>query len=51
MKLFCLHHAGGNGYAYYQWKKYLKNYEIIPLDLPGHGIRIQENCFTTLGSG
>lgn len=50
MKLFCLHHAGGNGYAYYQWKKYLKNYEIIPLDLPGHGIRIQENLLYDLGA-
>ena len=43
MKLFCLHHAGGNGYSYYQWKRILKNQDIIPIDLPGHGSRIQED--------
>lgn len=48
MKIFCLHHAGGNGYIYYQWRKYLKEYEIIPLDLPGHGIRINEQLLYDL---
>ncbi|PYG88039.1 external thioesterase TEII [Ruminiclostridium sufflavum DSM 19573] len=43
MKIICLHYAGGNGYFYYQWKNWLPGCDIVPLDLPGHGRRIQEN--------
>lgn len=48
MKLICLHFAGGNGYFYYKWKKHLPEIEVVPIDLPGHGSKINQEllyCF------
>lgn len=42
MKIICLHHAGGNGFRFYSWKKHLEGYQVFTLDLSGHGSRIQE---------
>ena len=41
--LFCLHHAGGNSYAFQELQRHLdKNIQLVTLDLPGHGRRIKE---------
>lgn len=42
MKLICLHHAGGSSLWYYTWTRLLTGIKVIPIDLPGHGKKIQE---------
>ncbi|MEJ7175141.1 alpha/beta fold hydrolase [Staphylococcus caprae] len=42
-RVFCFHHAGGNASTYFTWAN--KNYdkiEFCPVELPGHGSRINE---------
>ena len=37
MILFCLPHAGANGFSYYKWKTLLDpRFKFITIDLPGH---------------
>ncbi len=45
-RIFMIHFAGGSFYSYDFLKPYLKNFEIIPLELPGRGKRISENLIT-----
>ena len=42
-KIFMIHFAGGSLYSYDFLRPYLKDYQIIPLELPGRGRRISEN--------
>lgn len=42
VQLFLLHFAGGNIYSFNAITSRLKGQEVIPLELPGHGRRIQE---------
>lgn len=43
MKLFCLPFAGGSATYYHDWKKKLApNFEVIPIELKGRGIRFNE---------
>ena len=41
-KIFLLHFAGGNYYSYRFLFGYLNNFEIVPLELPGRGKRVNE---------
>jgi surfactin synthase thioesterase subunit len=41
-QLFLLHFAGGNIYSFNTITPGLKNLEVIPLELPGRGRRMQK---------
>jgi len=41
--LFLLHFAGGNRYSFQFLTSYLKDFEVIPLELPGRGRRMGED--------
>lgn len=41
-QLFLLHFAGGNYYSFQHMLPFLKNFEVIPLELPGRGKRMRE---------
>lgn len=44
IKIFALPGAGSSAITYYKWMKYLpKSFVIIPLDLPGRGMKMKEN--------
>lgn len=46
-QLFLLHFAGGNSYSYQYLQKYLSpHYELIFLELPGRGKRMEEELIT-----
>ena len=45
-KLFIIPHAGGSSYSYYGFTKIKA--DIVLLDLPGHGIRINEPLLDSL---
>lgn len=45
-KLFLFHFAGGNCYSFQFLTPFLKNFEVIPLELPGRGKRIKEALIT-----
>jgi medium-chain acyl-[acyl-carrier-protein] hydrolase len=46
-QLFVLPHAGGAASYYRQWSEWLPNtIELLPLDLPGHGLRRREGLIT-----
>lgn len=40
--LFCFHYAGGTASAFFEWKKAIKNANIVPVELPGKGTRYKE---------
>ncbi|NQX41019.1 Surfactin synthase thioesterase subunit [Pedobacter steynii] len=42
IQLFLLHFAGGNCYSFQFLYPLLNNFEIIPVELPGRGMRIRE---------
>ncbi|WP_406826326.1 thioesterase II family protein [Pedobacter sp. KACC 23697] len=42
-QLFFLHFAGGNCYSYQQITPLLKDFDIVPLELPGRGRRMDED--------
>ncbi len=45
MKLLCVPYAGATSMNYLQWKKYFdSDIQLIPLDPPGRGRRITEDC-------
>jgi len=49
MQLFCFPFAGGSYYSYYPLKRFLNpRINLIPLDLPGHGRRMQEPLLSDL---
>lgn len=49
IKLFCIPHAGGTAASYLQWKIFLdKNIEIIPVELKGRGIRMNESFYENI---
>jgi len=41
-QLFLLHFAGGNRYSFQFMKSFLKEFELVPLELPGRGRRYDE---------
>lgn len=41
-QLFLIHFAGGNCYSYQPLKEFLNNFEVISLELPGRGRRMDE---------
>ncbi|MBB6127422.1 thioesterase II family protein [Mucilaginibacter lappiensis] len=45
-KLFLIPFAGGNYYSFQFMFPYLNDYDVIPLELPGRGKRIQEDLLT-----
>lgn len=48
IQLFTLHFSGGNCYSFNFLKPYLPvNIEFLPLELPGHGKRINEKLLST----
>ncbi len=47
-QVFCLHFAGGSAYSFDFLLPYLSsNSELVPLELPGRGRRVQEQFLTT----
>lgn len=40
IQIFCFHHAGGSSRVFHFWKS--EQIEFIPMELPGHGMRIRE---------
>ncbi len=45
-KLFCFHHAGGSSLIFNRWKKFSPIINVIPIEIPGHGVRMSEKCLT-----
>ncbi|WZY00951.1 amino acid adenylation domain-containing protein [Bacillus sp. FSL W7-1360] len=44
-RLVCFHYAGGSSYVFKQWQQHVApEGEVILVELPGHGVRIQEPC-------
>jgi medium-chain acyl-[acyl-carrier-protein] hydrolase len=49
VRLFCVHHAGGNALSYRNWQAYFPpDIEVCALELPGHGRRLSEEPFRQL---
>ncbi|ANU49932.2 hypothetical protein ADH76_06680 [Enterocloster clostridioformis] len=47
IKLFCLAYSGATALIYYKLQKYLsERIEIVPIDLPGRGTRMDEKLLT-----
>lgn len=47
VRIFCLPHAGGNATHYRRWARWLPAAaDIVPVDMPGHGIRGREQLIT-----
>ncbi|MCI0574925.1 MAG: alpha/beta fold hydrolase [Chloroflexi bacterium] len=43
IRLFCFPYAGGRAAAFYPWAESLPQaVELIPIELPGHGVRVRE---------
>ncbi|MCX4800049.1 MULTISPECIES: thioesterase II family protein [unclassified Streptomyces] len=42
LPLFCLPHAGGNSVHFRSWKWLAPYARVVPMELPGHGTRLQE---------
>lgn len=48
-KLFCLPYAGGSSSIYYKWEKYLSDKIVLePLEFPGHGEKIEQECLRSI---
>ena len=48
-KVILIHGAGANARSWYFQKEYLKNYmEVIPIDLPGHGVDVEGTGLNTI---
>lgn len=45
IKLFCIPYAGGTAYSYMNFKEYLSEFEIIPVELKGRGRRFKEEFY------
>lgn len=48
-KLFCFHCAGGNAISFKEWTQ-AKEIDVIPVEVPGRGLRIGEECITDIYS-
>jgi surfactin synthase thioesterase subunit len=48
MKLLCFPYAGGSAVKFLSWKKYLDGIEVIALDPPGRGRRMEEPLNETI---
>ena len=49
LRLFCLPHAGGNARLYRPWQSlFPAEIDLCPIELPGHGARLQEPAFTRM---
>lgn len=48
-KLFCFHCAGGNAISFKEWTQ-SERINIIPVEIPGRGVRIAEQCVTNIYS-
>ena len=49
VRLFCFHYAGGRALVFRDWKNLLPSWiQVIPVELPGRGARIQEPLFRSL---
>lgn len=47
--IYCLSYAGGSSLFYNDWKKDINpNIEIVPLEIPGRGIRYEETFFHSI---
>lgn len=47
LRLFCLPYAGGSAMLFRTWPKLLSpEIEVCAIELPGHGVRLREPCFT-----
>lgn len=45
LQLFCLPYAGGSSVFYYKFRQYInRGIELIPIELKGHGYRMDEGC-------
>ncbi|WP_154888212.1 thioesterase II family protein [Paenibacillus polysaccharolyticus] len=50
--LFCIPYAGGNASIYYKWRKSLEGVvHIIPLEMRGHGRRLNEALYDNFDDG
>ena len=48
-RLFCFHYAGGSGFIYADWFKFLPDTTgVYPVELPGRGIRMEESFAVSL---
>ncbi len=45
-RLFCFHHAGGGVVIFKNWLKFSSHVEVIPVEIPGHSSRRNEECVT-----
>ncbi len=51
VRLFCFSYAGGNPTTFRDWHRFLPSYlEVLAVQLPGHGTRIQETPICELKS-
>lgn len=49
MRLLCFPYAGGSEAAYRTWQQYMpESIEVLPIQLPGRGVRMTEPLFTKL---
>ncbi|MEK4077378.1 alpha/beta fold hydrolase [Paenibacillus sp. FSL R5-0486] len=50
--LFCIPYAGGSSSIYYKWKKELEStIKVIPLEMSGHGSRLNEPLYSNIDEG
>ncbi|MCR5666535.1 MAG: thioesterase [Eubacterium sp.] len=49
-RLFCFHHAGGSVVIFNKWRNASPHVEIVPVEIPGRGPRIDEECMTDFGA-
>ena len=48
-RLFCFHHAGGGVVIFKNWLGFSSHVEVIPVEIPGHSSRHDEECVTDFG--
>lgn len=49
LKLFCFPYAGGTAQVFKKWAEFLpSSVQVIPVELPGRGGRLQESPFVRL---
>jgi surfactin synthase thioesterase subunit len=49
LKMFCFPYAGGTALVFKKWAEYLpSNVQVIPVELPGRGARLQEPPYLSL---
>lgn len=49
VRVFCFHYAGGSGFIYADWFKFLPDtVGVYPVEMPGRGVRAEESFMTSL---